>query len=386
MSTVTGSDSRPPPHMFAVAPLRVWWRLIRDSGGIPRPYRGRLGKVLATSFATAPLRVMESLYSIPALAGTRIGEPPVYIQGYARSGTTYTHNLMAQDPGFGYVSTFQAAASPMFLIGRGWLDRMIAKRLPKKRPMDDMAMSLNLPLEEDVAVAGISHLSPTHFLSFPQRGPEFMEKFARMRLSEKELAEWERAYMTVLRKATLASGGRRLVLKGPASLGRTPALLRLFPDAKFVHVVRNPWIVYLSAIKLYRTMVPMFQLTPVDWNVVDAALRQNYVTMMRRYMRHRDAIPEGNLVEVRFEDILQDPLGEFERIYARLGLRNWARARAPMAAYLQTLAGYRQSRYRFDRETIDIVGRHWGFAAREWGYEPPRPDASPAWQAARRGR
>ena len=373
MAKVTGSNSRP-PHMFAVAPLRVWWRLIRDNGGITRPYYGRLAKVLATSLVTAPLRVMERLYSIPALAGIRISEPPVYVHGFARSGTTYLHNLMAQDPGFGNVSTFQAAASPMFLIGRGWLDPIIANRLPKNRPMDDMEVSLNLPQEEDVAVAGISHLSPTHFLSFPHRGPEVLKKFAHMRLSAKELAEWERAYMTVLRKATLASGGRRLVLKSPATLGRTSTLLRLFPEAKFIYVVRNPYMVYPSAIKLYRAMVPMLQLTPVDWNVVDAALRENYVTMVRRYMKHREAIPEGNLVEVRFEDILQDPLGAFERIYAKLGLPDWERARAPMEEYLQTLTGYKQTRYRIDRETIDIVTRQWGFAAREWGYEPPLPD------------
>ncbi len=369
----TKSDS-PAPHMFSAAPLCMWWRLIRENGGITRPYWGRLAKVLATSLATAPLRVLESLYSTPALARTRITEPPVYVHGFARSGTTYLHNVLAHDPGFGYVSTFQAAASPMFLVGRGWLERIIAKRLPKKRPMDDMAVSLELPQEEDVALAGISHLSPMHFLSFPNSGPAVLEKFARMRLTSRELAEWERTYTKVLLKATLASRGRRLVLKSPAMLGRTSSILRLFPDAKFIFVVRNPYIVYLSALKLYRTMVPMFQLTPVDWNAVEVAMRDNYVTMMRRYMRHRKAIPDGNLIEVRFEEVLEDPLGEIERIYTRLSLPDWKRARGPMAEYLQTLVGYKATRYSIHRETIDIVDRHWGFAVGEWGYEPPQPD------------
>lgn len=367
-------DSRP-PHMFAMAPLTVWWRLIRENGGVTRPYWGRLARVLATSLATAPLRIIENLYSIPALARTRITEPPVCIHGFARSGTTHLHNVMAQDPGFGYVSTFQAAASPVFLVGRGWLDRIIANRLPTKRPMDDMAVSLDLPQEEDVALAGISHLSATHFLSFPQRGSAMLEKFARMQLTERETAKWERAYMTVLRKATLTSGGRRLVLKSPAMLGRTQTVLHLFPDAKFVYIMRNPYVVYLSALKLFRAMVPRLQMTPVDWDVVESAMRGNYVTMMRRYMEHRKAIPDGNLIEVRFEDVVQDPLGEFERIYDTLGLPGWSRARTPMAEYLKTLTGYKPSRYRIDHETIEIVDRHWGFAVREWGYEPPRADA-----------
>ena len=34
-------------------------------------------------------------------------------------------------------------------------------------------------------------------------------------------------------------------------------------------------------------------------------------------------------------------------------------------------SGYRKNRYRFDRSLIDKVDRNWGFAVREWGYEPP---------------
>ncbi len=362
---------RSPPHLFATAPLPLWWSLVHKYGGVQPRYWGRLAGILAVSAVTAPLRLAERLRYGRQVARTEIREPPIFIQGFARSGTTHLHNLLAHDPCLGYVSTFHATAAPFFLISRGWLDRLIAGRLPAKRPMDNVAVSLDLPQEEELALAAASRLSSVHHISFPGRAREIVAKMGAMRLTEAEMREWTDSYLHVLRKATLASDGRRLVLKTPANLGRTDHLLRLFPSAKFVFVVRNPYVVFSSTMKLYRTVIPMYRLQDVDWDVIEASVFSNYVDMTRRYMRDRASIPRGNLIEVQFEDIEADALGVLERIYLALGLPGWERARKPVAEYLGTLSGYRKNRYRFDSSLIDKVDRKWGFAVREWGYEPP---------------
>ena len=364
-------SKRSPPHLFATAPLPLWWSLVREYGGVQPRYWGRFAGILAASAVTAPLRLAERIRYGRQVARTEIREPPIFIQGFARSGTTHLHNLMAHDPGLGYVSTFHATAAPIFLISRGWLDRLIAGRLPSKRPMDNVAVSLDLPQEEELALAAASRLSSVHHISFPGRAREIVAKMGAMRLTEAEMREWTDSYLHVLRKATLASDGRRLVLKTPANLGLTDRLLRLFPGAKFVFVVRNPYVVFSSTMKLYRTVIPMYRLQDVDWDVIEASVFSNYVDMTRRYMRDRASIPRGNLIEVQFEDIEADALGVLERIYSALGLPGWERARKPVAEYLGTLSGYRKNRYRFDRSQIDKVDRQWGFAVREWGYEPP---------------
>lgn len=360
-------------HVSSMAPLGVWLRLIADNGGVPPRYWGKLARVLSISALTAPLRVAERLrYGPSRMARVAIHKSPLYIQGFGRSGTTYLLNLLAQDPRFGFVSTFQALAAPMFLVGRGWLKRMAAHILPATRPMDNMALSLDLPQEEDVAVANTSHLSWVHHLSFPGRWRTYLEKFATMRLKDPELAQWESAYLDVLRKATLAAGGRRLVLKSPTNVGRTAQLLRLFPDAKFIHIVRNPYDVYLSMTHMYRKMLPLFQLDDVEPEEVSRTILGSYAAMMGQFMKDRDSIPAGNLAEVRFEDLERDPMAELERVYAELALPGWEQARKPIADYLQSLSGYRKNIYRIDRETIERVDSEWGFAVREWGYRPPQ--------------
>ena len=359
-------------HLFSMAPLGVWLRLIADNGGVPRRYWGKLARVLATSALTAPLRLAERVCYPPSrMARVPIDEPPLYIQGFGRSGTSHLLNLLAQDPVFGVVTTYQAIAAPMFLIGRGWLERLVAGRLPATRPMDNMGVSLTLPQEEEIALANTSHLSWVHHLSFPRRAGEYLAKYATMELTDREHARWQRVYLDVLRKATLASGGRRLLLKSPTNLGRTTELLRLFPDAKFIHIVRNPYVVYASLTHLYRTILPICQLDDVAPDELAGTMLDGYVAMMRRFMTDRESIPQGHLAEVRFEDLERDPMAELERLYAELSLPGWERARDPMAEYLRTLSGYRKNAYRLGPETIEVVDRKWGFAVEAWGYRPP---------------
>ena len=355
-----------------MAPLGVWLRLIADNGGVPPRYWGKLARVLAISALTAPLRIAERLrYGPSRMAQVSIDEAPLYIQGFGRSGTTHLLNLFDQDRSFGTVSTFQAIAAPMFLIGRGRLERLLARAVPATRPMDGMAMSLALPQEEEVALANTTHLSWAHHLSFPNRARAHLEKYATMRLTGSELERWERAYLNVLRKATFASGGRRLVLKSPTNLGRTGVLLRLFPDAKFIHIVRNPYVVYRSMMHLYRTMLPICRLDDAEADELAEVMLDSYAAMMRQFLTDRESIPTGNLAEVRFEELERNPLAELERLYDELGLPGWKRARGPIADYLGTLSGYRKNTHRVDQATIDAVDRKWGFAVDAWGYRPP---------------
>lgn len=368
--------SRPgnaPVHLTAAAPLGVWLRLVRENGGVARPYWGRLARAMLTSAALSPLRIAERVLFGRRVARTHVHPSPVYVHGFARTGTTHLHNLLAHDPGLGFPTTLQASTAPISLSVRGWLEPLIARRLPTTRPMDDVAVSLSLPQEEELALACMSHLSAVHGVTFPNRMAEITDRFGSMRLTDAELGEWKRAYLTVLQKATLAAGGRRLVLKSPANLGRTALLRNLFPDAKFVFLMRNPYVVYLSNLRLYRSLLPAYAMADYDWDAITAAVRRNFAVMMQRYLRDRASIPPGNLVEVRFEDVEADPLGELERIYRRLGLPGWKLARKPIAAYAASLANYRKNRYRIDRRVVRIVDREWGFAVKAWGYTPPFP-------------
>ena len=103
-----------------------------------------------------------------AIRRHQLSEPPVFIIGHWRSGTTNMHNLMLQDPQFASVTMLHCAIPSGFLTWE-WLARWIlSRRLPKNRPMDAVPLGIDEPMSEDFALAGLTHMS--HYLNyfFPQ--------------------------------------------------------------------------------------------------------------------------------------------------------------------------------------------------------------------------
>lgn len=365
-------------HPSTFAPPLVWARLVLQNRGVAKPYWGKLARILAATVLATPLRLAERLLYSRQVARVSIHPSPLFLLGFARSGTTHLQNLMTRDPGYGYLTAFQMVLPTFSLVGRGWLQRLMEKGMGEQtRPMDEVRISMDAPQEEEVALANSSHRSFVHQLSFPRQGPRLFEKYVLMgtdpdgeRLTEKELRRWDRDWLGVLRKMTFHAGGRPLLLRSTTHIGRVDHLLRLFPEAKFIHIVRNPYRVYPSLLHLYRTMLPLYRLDDYDWPEVEEFLTGAYSRMMRKYLADRDLVPGGRLAEVRYEDLERDPMGELERLYAALGLPGWEEAKPRVEAYLRTLSGYRKNDFRIDRTVIDRVNDEWRFAVDAWDYRP----------------
>lgn len=370
-------------HICSFAPPSVWLRLIVRNGGVPRRYWGRLAGVLGLSLAAAPLRLAEAFVYPGVAAKVPLREAPVFVLGFARAGTTHLHNLLAQDPALGYLDTFQSVVPTFSLVGRGWLRRLMARGMSEReRPMDAMAVGLDMPQEEDIAVANASPHSTLHQISFPNMAREIYSKYTLMgwapegaespgALSERESAQWEHEYLRVVRKATIHADGRRLVLKSPVNLGRVDRLRGLFPEAKFIHIVRNPYAIYASLIHMFRTIMPLYQMDDFDFDELEEVLVEGFALAYRKYVEDRELVPAGNLAEVRFEDLERQPLEELERLYAELGLPGWAEAEPAIRSYLGTLTAYRKNTHRYEPSILARVEEKWRFALDDWGYERP---------------
>ncbi|MYC15010.1 MAG: sulfotransferase, partial [Gemmatimonadetes bacterium] len=319
-----------------------------------------------------PLRLIEKMRYGRAVARTKIAHPPIFIIGHARTGTTHLHYLLTRDPQFAIVSLFQSIAPTFFLISRGWIKRFMAKQLNPKRPQDNVKLEMDLPNEEEFAIANSSELSNVHFLTFPSRATEYFEKYIFLRgLTERQQARWDAVITDIIKKATLAGGGKQLVLKSPSNTGRIPHLLRLFPNARFIHIARNPCDVYYSTNHTLRKMFELFLLEEHPGDFSDFVITE-YKALMEQYLKDRALIPEGNLAEVKYEDLVADPLRELERIYATLGLSDWeSGGKQAVIEYLSTLSDYQKNTFEPDPDAMARISRTWRFAFEEWNYELP---------------
>jgi hypothetical protein len=349
-------------------PLPALVSLLRQHG-FDRRYRKRVRSRLLFSAAIEPLRWLERLRWGRRLRATRV-EAPLFLLGFGRSGTTHLHYLMWQDPQFGVVSNYQASMHPIALIGRGRLDRFFEGKLPAKRPMDNVAISLDAPQEEEIALVNASAEAPLHFMSFPRALPGIYDRtVCELGSDAAVLARWKRDYLEVLQKATILSGGRRLVLKTPTNTARVRLLTQMFPDARFVNIVRNPYRVYQSMRNMYRKILPAQVFQEFDWQRIDAWMVEAYRSLMQRYLEDRKCIAAGRLVEIRYEDLDERPLEVLEEIYDGLSLGDFAAMRPRFECYLDGLGSFEKNRFDFPAEVIETVNARWGFAFDAFGYE-----------------
>ncbi|GAB4525865.1 MAG: sulfotransferase [Anaerolineales bacterium] len=361
----------PPINVFAFNALHNWRRVLRANPPVTAKYRAKLARFLVTSVLSEPLRAYEQRKYARVLQQGEIHSEPVFIMGPARSGTSHLHNLLALDPNLGYVSTLQGIA-PGFVISSGaWLRRLIQVMLPPTRPMDNVTVSLDAPQEEEVAMANTSPHTFLHHLLFPQRSRDYFEAYYVFRdIMPQMMAEWREDYLRVLQVATYLSGGRPLVLKSPINNGRAMHLLRLFPNARFINLRRDPLNIMLSTRHMYRQILPPHQLQDISWEEVDENNLFFLSESMEIWAREQQRIPDSQIVNLRYEDLTANPLRELQRVYEALGLST-AQVLPRWQNYLAGLQAYRTNRFTPSPEDIAQARDRFGFLYESWGYPLP---------------
>ncbi len=332
-------------------------------------YLLRLLLVINSSSIGLPLRLWEQLVYGRKIVGTQIENPPIFIIGHWRSGTTHLHNLMTQDTNFGYLSMYQSIVPDCSLVGRNWLKQLLAKIMPIKRPMDNVIWPLDSPQEEEIALCKTMTTSfYTHFL-FPSKTRSLFRKYVLMEgASSKIIAEFKRKYYRLLQVATIHAQGKQLILKNPVNTARIGLLLELFPDAKFIQIYRSPYDVFSSAQNLHQTLTPITTLQTLDYNRAEETILILYEQMMQQYLKERSLIPTGNLVEVRFENLEQNPLQEMQKIYEGLNLPNYDEAESVFKAYITAQKNYQKNQLQLSAEAQQKIEQRWQFAFSSFGY------------------
>ena len=94
--------------------------------------------------------------------------------------------------------------------------------------------------------------------------------------------------------------------------------------------------------------------------------------MLNKLLKEKTLIPAGNLAEVRYEDLVANPLNEIKKIYAMLGL-SIDQALPGFQHYLDRQARYKTNVYSIDDDTVRRVNQNWDFAFQQWKY-PKRSD------------
>jgi len=343
--------------------------LVQNRFHVDVPLLPRAIYVAMMTALLSPFRWYEAAKFNKKLEGVEIPQI-LFIIGHFRSGTTFLHYLMGQDRNLAYVSTLETMAPEVFLGSEKLFSEMVKKRLPGKRPMDDLEMHAGLPYEEEYAIANMCLQSFYHAWYFPRKWDYYFRKYVLFEgVSEREKNRWRNTYIRLLKKIAYRHDGKMILLKSPVNTGRIKELLEIFPDAKFLHIYRNPYRVYLSTWKLYRKILPIFSLQHIDMEELDRHILTFYRETYKKYLRERHIIPDGNLVEISYETFYTNPLHNLEAIYDELHIGNFQQAEPHFRKFLDKYRDYTPDKYNMDEETREKVYREWKFAFEAFGYD-----------------
>lgn len=348
-------------------------RLMVENRAVVSPrYWPRFCYALGMVSLTTPFRVHQRLKLARVVRETQIEQDPVFVIGNYRTGTTYLITMLSKDPARGYTSNLLAYSFSMYFSIPGLARRVVDASLPDQRPMDNVPLSSDEPTEEEYCVGTFSKYAYYHGMVFPRRFRDLARYHSFEGLPE-DARRWKRDYDYVLRALTHLAGGRQLFLKNPAIAFRIEQVLELYPNAKFIHTYRNPYTLYASNLKYYRKVVPLYTLQTFTDAMLQEEVLALYETHMASYERTKSRIPPGNLLEVKYEDFVKDPMPVMEQIYGQFQLEGWEGAQGEFQRHFDAQRTYKANEFQLSDSVIRAVNERWDGIRELHGYPRLEP-------------
>ena len=324
----------------------VMGMLWRNGFGLKPIYIFRILFILLASAFLFPFRILEKIIFNRKIRAHKLKADPIFIVGHWRSGTTYLHNMFSQDENFGYMNTFDAFVPDAFIIGKYLIKPFSKLILPSKRPMDTVRIHPDYPQEEEFAVASQTSLSFYECLYFPEQVVDNYAKYIFFEtITEKEKAKCVKTYLFLLKKISFAKKGKQLILKNPINTGRIPALIELYPNAKFVYISRDGGEVLTSTIHMNSKLLALYSLKDYEEEYIGKFATDVHAQMISKYEQDKKKIDPKNLVEIKYADFVADPVAQMERIYKQFNLLEFENASVKFQKYFVEQKNYKPNKF-----------------------------------------
>lgn len=321
------------------------------------------------------LRMVETRRRHPEIDGLDV-RAPIVITGMGRSGTSILHELLACDPGLRAPMTWEMlhpCATPG-LDADADRDARIAAADAEWRFWEAVTPEYAAMHENRGDAPNECLLITMHeFASDYWAGGNWTPRYGRW-LQRADFTSVYRAHRRFLQLLQWQAPGDEWVLKAPSHLSALPALFAVYPDAQVVITHRDPLRVLGSIVDLLDTLA--WQRSDVTHHdAFVARMAGGYPLLWQAVAHQRDTgmVPDDQIVDVRYADLMADPHRTVAAIYERLGrdLPDAAveRMRALLAARPQGHRGRHD--YSFEALGLDRDATRAAFADYQARYDVP---------------
>src|SRR3989304_993251 len=337
-----GCKARPwIPRFWDGMGFSAWFSLLARNRFAIAPHRIMMAIIVATlGIINFILWIIEIVLFGRSIAKTRLQHDPIFVIGHWRSGTTLLHELLVLDGRHTFPDTYACFAPNHFLVSAWLFKPLLRFLLPSQRPVDNMPAGWDRPQEDEFALCNMGVHSPYLTAVFPNHPPQYQEYLDLANLPRKAIDFWKSKLLWFLQCLTLRAP-KRIVLKSPAHTCRIKVLLELFPKAKFVHIVRDPYTIFPSTLNLWKRLYRDQGLQSPKYHGLEEYVFCTFERMYKVFQRDQHLIGPGQFTEVHFEDLIANPIQQMQRIYKELELDDYHLIQPLIEAYMAGQKDYK---------------------------------------------
>jgi hypothetical protein len=344
------TSPRPPPGLD-VEGLRCLAAALQSEGRYDADALRLLQREIF-AWILAYLNFSNDLTRYPGIVDVRV-ERPLLIAGFGRTGSTLLHNLLALDANARAPLLWELwtpspppqpeaeAPDPRIVIAQSRLDAFTrADPLIRKiHPMGACAPDECHWMMRHTPLTAMLYQVPEYWAWLKQLGDEELEKlYSHYRLQVQHLQLFIRR--------------EHWVSKATTHLHFMPVLFDVFPDANVIRLHRHPSHAVPSLCSLVAGYRRLFS-PRVDYHEVGTTILDMFADGMTRSM----AAPQQRrqqIIDIRFEDLIADPIAAIRRIYSRFGYRYSSPFEQEMARYLEKERATARPRHAYTLEQFGL--------------------------------
>lgn len=348
------------PRMWHGMTMRAWFSMLARQKFSMSPSRWVMAGIISgiapinSSFAS-----MQKLFWGRKIREAKIDPDPIFIVGHWRSGTTLLHELLVLDQQFTFPNTYTCFTPDHFLVSRYLVPWWLKFIMPSRRPMDNMEVSWERPQEDEFALCNMGLPSPYLSFAFPNI-PNIDDEYFDMReVPEADMKRWKETFIEFLKRVTVAGHGRQVVLKTPLHTARIDVMREMFPNAKFVHIVRDPYVLFPSTVRTWQRLSEDEGLQSPKHDGLEEKVLQRFAHMYEVFEDSKPRVPADNFCELRYEDLIDDPVAQVRQIYDRLNLNGFEEALPALQKRAEGMRGYKVNRHKLSDERRDQISQRW---------------------------
>ena len=306
-------------------------------------------------------------------------ERPIDVIALPRSGSTHLENLLAADRRLRHLPVYlaaQPAPQPGEDLGPDGVDPRWTRAAAKWDMMRENRLMAAMHEHSPDHACGENELQIPDFSSYQWEWMAFVPGFRDRYLGTDQTPHY--CYMRDVLKAVTHQfpGDQRWMLKSNQHSEQLGPLMSAYPDATVVMIHRDP-VATLQSLLTMRGLAfkPSRKVPDIDTHVgywIDRIER-----MLRAYLRDRSLVPEQQLVEVMFADIVADDVKASATVLERAGLTVTDECLADIESYMASHPRGRDGRVVYDLEgdfgvSAEELRERFAFYTEAVGIQPER--------------